>query len=410
MLDNKDSWQFEYSLEELSRLAETAGAEVQGQVVQRRKSPHPAYYVGRGKAQELARLVQETGVDLVIFYDELSPSQARNLEKVLEVKVLDRTALILDIFAQRARTREGKLQVELAQLDYLLPRLTGYGGVLSRLGGGIGTRGPGETKLEVDRRVIRQRIRELNQEIRDLKKHRAIQRKTRQKVPYPVASLVGYTNAGKSTLLNSLTDSRVFTQDKLFATLDPTTRKVLLPDRQLLLITDTVGFIQDLPPNLGAAFRATLEEVQEADIILHVVDVSHGHREEQLQAVQKILEDLEVTGKPTLFVFNKVDLLEDSSALKRLSMGYPQSVPVSAREKINLDRLLEEIALLLRENWKRVTLEIPLEDGRALAFVHQKGKVIKAEHHPGGHRLEVEIEERWLKRLQGFLRTEGRGP
>ncbi len=320
--------------------------------------------------------------------------------------MVDRTALILDIFAQRARTKEGKLQVELAQLNYLLPRLTGYGKILSRLGGGIGTRGPGETKLEVDRRVIRQKISDLNKEIEFIKKHRLLQRRARQKVPYPLIAMVGYTNAGKSTLLNALTDSTVFTENKLFATLDPTTRKVTLPDNQTVLLTDTVGFIQKLPSKLVAAFRATLEEVQEADILLHVVDLSHPHMDAQISAVQQILVDLKAAEKPAIFVFNKIDLVNDYSVLNRLKLDYPNSVFVSAGDKLNLPELLVKLSFLLKKLRKKVFLMIPFQDSRSLAMLHEKGYVLKTTPLEGSFLVEAELEEKWLGKLKNYIKEQ----
>ena len=397
----------ESSLDELAQLCETAGAEVIARAIQKRSAPSPSLYIGKGKAQEVALLIEETGADLVAVDEELSPSQTRNLEEALGVTVIDRTALILDIFAKRARTKEGKLQVELAQLNYLMPRLIGHGKDLSRLAGGIGTRGPGETKLEVDRRVIRQRIRDLNREIEAIKKHRSMQRRARQKFPYPVIAMVGYTNAGKSTLLNALTDSSVFTEDKLFATLDPTTRKVVLQNNQMVLLTDTVGFIQKLPTHLVAAFRATLEEVQEADVILHVVDLSHPQMEEQIEAVHEILNDLEVTDKETIFVFNKTDRVEDDSILNRLKIDYPTSVAISAKEKRNLDALLELITSVLKKDWKTVTLNIPLYDSRSLALLYEKGHVIKVTSQEDSYRVEAQITDKWINKLEEYIVEKG---
>ncbi len=402
LLPGRDEWQLESSLRELAQLSDTAGAQVVFEVIQKRSRPHSAYYIGKGKAEEISLLVEELEADMLIVDDELSPSQTRNLEEVLGVRVIDRTALILDIFARRARTREGKLQVELAQLNYLLPRLTGHYEFLSRLGGGIGTRGPGETKLEVDRRTIRQKISDLNREIESIKKHRSLQRRARQKVPHPVVALVGYTNAGKSTLLNALTDSSVFTEDKLFATLDPTTRKANMPDNQTVLLTDTVGFIQKLPTHLVAAFRATLEEVQEADVLMHVVDLSHPQREEQMEAVQKILEDLEVTEKPCLLVFNKMDLIDDPLLLRRLKTEYSGSVAISAAKQKNLEELLDQLSRLLRTDWERMTLAVPFEDSRTLALLHEKGQVVKIIAQEETYHVEVLLQEKWANKLKKY--------
>ncbi len=405
LLPGREEWQLESSLRELAQLSDTAGAQVVFEVVQKRSSPDPAYYIGKGKSLEIFGIIEEMEADMLIVDDELSPSQTRNLEEILGIRVIDRTALILDIFAQRARTREGKLQVELAQLNYLLPRLTGRYEFLSRLGGGIGTRGPGETKLEVDRRTIRRRISDLNKEIQSIKKHRSLQRRSRQKVPHPVVALVGYTNAGKSTLLNALTDSSVFTEDKLFATLDPATRKAKMPDNQTVLLTDTVGFIQKLPTHLVAAFRATLEEVQEADVLMHVVDLSHPQMEEQMEAVQEILEDLEVTEKPCLLVFNKIDLVDDPFLLRRLKAEYPGSIAISAAEKKNIEELLHQLSRLLKADWKRVFLRVPFEDSRTMALLHEKGQVIKIITGEESYQVEALLHEKWANKLKKYAVT-----
>ncbi|HXF82747.1 MAG TPA: GTPase HflX, partial [bacterium] len=296
-------------MEELARLAEAAGAVVVGTLVQHRTRPVPATFLGRGKVEELRALCRRVGADLVIADHELTPVQQRNLEDALGIKVIDRTALVLDIFARRAQTHEGRLQVELAQMTYLLPRLTGRGTALSRLGGGIGTRGPGETKLEVDRRRIRRRITDLRRQIAEIRRTRALQRAARREAQFPTVALVGYTNAGKSTLLNALTDAGVFVEDKLFATLDPTVRRVTLPNGRPALVVDTVGFISRLPTQLVAAFHATLEEVTEADLLVHVVDGSHPDRRAQMRAVREVLGQLGAADKPTVVAVNKTDLL-----------------------------------------------------------------------------------------------------
>lgn len=331
----------EESLEELNQLALTAGAEVLARVMQRRGRPDRATMVGRGKAEEVALLCQEQGATTVLVDAELSPGQQTNLEGVIGVKVVDRTGLILDIFAQRAHSKEGKLQVELAQLQYLLPRLAGTGQALSRLGGGIGTRGPGETKLETDRRRIRQRITQLERAVKDLQRHRAGLRRGRSGVP--LFALVGYTNAGKSTLLNALTRSSVLAEDKLFATLDPTTRRLVLHDREVVLLTDTVGFIRNLPHTLVAAFRATLEEVVEADALIHVVDGSHPEVEHQVRTVLEVLDELGVRGKPTITAINKRDLIEGPTLIRSLPAQATRPVLVSALQRTGLDGLLREI-------------------------------------------------------------------
>lgn len=339
----------EGSLEELVQLVKTAGAEVLDSMVQRRDRPESATYIGKGKVQELALMVQELGATMVVVDAELSPSQQKNLEDALNVKVLDRPGIILDIFAQRAQTREGKLQVELAQLNYMLPRLAGRGETLSRLGGGIGTRGPGETKLEVDRRRIWKRISHLEEEIDTIKRQRQAQRKSREKQGVVVVALVGYTNSGKSTLLNALTNADVLTENKLFATLDPTTRRLYLPEGETVLLSDTVGFIQHLPHQLVAAFRATLEEVTEADILLHVVDASHPDVWDQIQAVRTVLGELHAEDKPTIAVLNKIDRLTNKGSLRKLLEELPNAVAISAKRKEGFPELIDKIQDLVAQ-------------------------------------------------------------
>jgi len=341
----------EDSLEELAQLAQTAGVEVVGAVVQHLTKPSPQYYIGRGKLEELATLKGEVACNVVIFGDELSPLQQRNIEETLQVKVIDRATLILDIFAKRAHTREGQLQVELAQHQYLLPRLAGRWSHLERLGGGIGTRGPGETQIETDRRLIRQRIIRLKAEIEEVRKHRALYRQQRKKRGTPVVAIVGYTNAGKSTLLNALSNANVPVEDKLFATLDPTSRRLSLPNGQVVVLTDTVGFIQKLPSTLVAAFRATLEELAEADLLLHIIDITHKNAPEQSQAVEGILDELGLESTPRILVLNKLDLLvgieEQELARKRLEDKGWGVVLISAAQGWGLDGLLERISTAL---------------------------------------------------------------
>ncbi len=354
-----------HSLDELSRLAGTAGARVVGSMIQHLPAPTKSYYIGEGKLTELTTEKDTTNYNLVIFDDELSPLQQRNLEDNLGVKVLDRVALILDIFAKRARTREGQLQVELAQHQYLFPRLAGQWSHLERLGGGIGTRGPGESQLETDRRIIQKKISRLKSQIEQVRKQRMIHRRRRSKSGIPVVALVGYTNTGKSTLLNTLSNSEINAADKLFVTLDPTTRRLMLPDKSPILLTDTVGFIRKLPPTIVTAFRATLEELDEADLLLHVVDLSSPDAAEQCQAVEDILESLNLTDKPMITVLNKIDLMLDNNrewnekeALDFLSgRDLPENknaVMVSAEKKWGLTGLLTKIGLLLTE--KAVTV------------------------------------------------------
>ena len=352
-----DSWSIDSSLEELSYLAKTAGAEVVGRLTQKLGRPSPTYYLGRGKLEELIKFREQSPYSVVIFNDELSPRQQRNLEEALEVKVIDRTALILDIFSRRAQTREGQLQVELAQHQYLLPRLTGQWSHLERLGGGIGTRGPGESQLETDRRLIRKRIHRLQGQIEAVRRHRALYRQKRQKSRIPVVALVGYTNAGKSTLLNILSQADVLVEDKLFSTLDPVTRRLALPDGQQFLLTDTVGFIHKLPPSIVAAFRATLEELTEADLLLHVVDIIHHDAAEQFQTVQEILAELNLANKPQITVLNKIDIVgnqEEMNSLAQTTLVKPPddaTVVISALKGWGLDKLLTKIAANLSQNF-----------------------------------------------------------
>jgi GTPase len=350
-------WSTESSLDELALLADTAGAVVVGRTSQKLDSPHPATYVGKGKLQELAAAKQTAGYTVVIFDDELTPSQQRNLEEALQVKVIDRTALILDIFARRARTREGSLQVELAQLEYLLPRLAGQWSHLERLGGGIGTRGPGETQLETDRRLIRGRITRLRAQIEDVRTHRSLYRKRRAKHGVPVTALVGYTNAGKSTLMNSLSGAGVLAENRLFATLDPVTRRIRTPLGEVLL-TDTVGFIQKLPTSLVASFRATLEELGDADVLLHVIDITDPNAADQAETVEATLTSLGVSEKPRLTVLNKVDRLQTPEGAPVKSLAQVQEaegnveqredvVLISASQGWGLDTLRASIARLI---------------------------------------------------------------
>jgi GTP-binding protein HflX len=397
-------WSTEDSLEELAALARTAGAEVVGSMTQRLRVPDVRYYLGKGRTAELAQLRQELGFDLVIFDDELSPSQQRNLEREVNARVIDRTALILDIFAQHAHTREGKLQVELAQLEYRLPRLTGRGTAFSRVGGGsrgaagggrlgssagggaIGVRGPGETKLEMDRRRIRKRISDLRHELEGVRRQRSQQRRERSEHAMPVVAIVGYTNAGKSTLFNALTLAEVLVENKLFATLDPTIRHLVLPSHQEILLSDTVGFIQKLPTNLVAAFRATLEEVSEADILLEVVDISHENAIEQSQTVNDVLAELEASEKPRITALNKIDLLEDPRQLD-LSL-FPNAVPISARAGWGLDALQQKIGEIVAAEMKLVRVRIPYDASHMVELFHRRGRVSKERYTDEGTTIE----------------------
>lgn len=330
----QSKWEIESSLTELAYLAFTAGVEVVGKLTQRLEKP-TGTYLGKGKLEELISLRQELDYNVAIFDDELSPHQQRNLEDLLQVKVIDRTALILDIFARQAQTREGKLQVELAQNQYLLPRLAGQWSHLERLGGGIGTRGPGESQLETDRRIVQQRIHRLRAEIAEVRKQRSLYRQRRRRTGIPIIALVGYTNAGKSTILKTLSSADILVEDKLFSTLDPVTRRIILPDMQRVLITDTVGFIQKLPPTVVAAFRATLEELEEANLLLHVVDITHPNATEQYQTVEDTLTELELSDKPRLTLLNKIDLvMEDDNS------GDEQVIQLAQQFGIDVDDMM----------------------------------------------------------------------
>ncbi|MFH1454669.1 MAG: GTPase HflX [Armatimonadota bacterium] len=335
---------------ELELLAYSAGAQVTEVVMQKRESPDPAYFIGKGKIEQLKQLVYEYDVNLIIFLNDLKPIQERNISEALNKKVIDRHALILDIFAMRAKSREGKIQVELAQLNYLLPRLTGYGVILSRLGGGIGTRGPGETKLETDKRHINKKIATLRKELKKVEEHRELLRSGRHKRGFKIAAIVGYTNAGKSTLLNTLTGANSLVEDKLFATLDPMTKIVTLPQRHELLLVDTVGFIRNLPVELVAAFKSTLEEARYADMIINVMDISDSHWYKHYQVVNEILADLAADNKPVLNVLNKVDLVEDKMKVRAIRKMIPESVVVSASSKIGFKRLLNHIEALIMDD------------------------------------------------------------
>ena len=398
-------WSAEDSLEELKQLADTAGAEVVARFLQKRPKPDPAFFIGRGKVQELALYVQQENVDLCIFDDELSPAQQRNIEQAMGVRVLDRTALILDIFAQRAHTNEGKLQVELAQLQYTLPRIMGKGLSLSRLGGGIGTRGPGETKLEVDRRRIRDRIAYIKGCISKVKNVRTLQRSGRAKASVPTVSLVGYTNAGKSTLLNTLTNSDIYAQDQLFATLDPTTRQLELPNKQQAILTDTVGFIQRLPHQLVAAFQSTLEEVVEADVLLHVIDVSHELYKEQANAVYHVLEELGAKDKTIITVYNKIDKLPEGSALAERLAKEENSICISAKARLNLDGLLALIAENLNLKSVEESFLVPYSDSAAVSRMHEAGTVLEQEYLAEGTLLKVRMEAEQVQEFEKYLST-----
>ena len=395
-------------LRELEELAHTAGAEVVGTLVQERERPEPGTYLGSGKIEELRELTIERNAELVITDDELSPVQQKNLEKALSLRVIDRTGLILDIFADHAKSREGKLQVELAQLRYNLSRLIGKGAELSRLGGGIGTRGPGEKKLEQDRRVVRSRIAQLSRELEDVVAHRELNRKERTKKKIPVAAIVGYTNAGKSTLLNTLTDAGILAEDKLFATLDTTTRELLLPDKQQLLLTDTVGFIRKLPTELVKAFRSTLEEAGYADYLIHVVDASDPEWETYQRTVYQILDMLEITGKPVLTVYNKMDRLGGAEVHFRDERA-TYTVRISARTGEGIPQLLEKLDALLREGMTEVDTVLPFDQAGLVASVRKKGKLISEEYLPEGIRVKAYVPREMMYLFPGNSFDESSG-
>ncbi len=400
-LPKQRRFEVEESLDELGRLAESAGAEVVGRVTQERAAPTPKLYFGKGKVDELKTSSERQAANLVISDDSLSPIQERNLGGSLGLKVIDRTALILDIFAQRARTMEGKLQVELAQLSYLLPRLVGQWKHLERLGGGIGTRGPGETQLESDRRMIRHRIQKIRGDLNRVRTHRRLLRDRRKASGLPVAALVGYTNAGKTTLLNQLTGAGHMAADQLFVTLDPTARLVSRAGHAPFILTDTVGFIRKLPHQLVAAFKATLEELEEADVLVHVVDASHPGLEEQMAAVESLLTELELTGRPRIVALNKVDRLDADVALEALVDRF-DGVAISARTGAGVDRLLDRVAQTLGPRVERVTLRIPYRDGTALAHCYGRGRVLARSDDADGIRLEVELAPRLLGPVEAY--------
>ncbi|MEI6045640.1 MAG: GTPase HflX [Chloroflexota bacterium] len=402
-----DLFEVEDSLNELEQLCDTAGVMVVGRTHQNIDTPNSAYLIGKGKLAELKEMRRDLELDTILFDVELSPTHLRELEAALEVKVIDRTGLILDIFAKRARTHEGRLQVELAQLEYRLPRLTRLWTHLSRQTmGGVGLRGPGETQLEIDRRSSRERISHLKEELKQVHRHRELYRQRRKAEGIPVISLVGYTNSGKSTLLNKLSNAGVLAEDKLFATLDPTTRRIRLPGGREVLLTDTVGFIQRLPTGLVEAFRSTLEEVNEADLLLHVVDFTHPNAQEQSETVEKVLKELEADQRPRLIVLNKIDLLIEKEELpteeakptqslsERISEQFnlpPEYVPISAQNGLGLDLLLKRIEEALDRDMVKVSLNIPYAQNELVAFFHKKGQVDHEEHSETGTLIQGRI-------------------
>lgn len=391
-----------YWAEEMRALTQSAGVQVVAEMRQRRHAPDVATCIGKGKAQELFVLAREKEADVIIFDTELTPIQQRNLEELTQLRVIDRTQLILDIFARRARSREGALQVELAQLLYLMPRLSGKGAALSRLGGGIGTRGPGETKLEMDRRRIRERIAHLRHEIEEIRRQREHQRAARRRLPFPTGAIVGYTNAGKSTLLNVLAGAQTYVDNRVFATLDPTTRRVVLPDGWSVLLTDTVGFVENLPPMLLEAFRATLEVVQEADFLLHVIDIASPHWELQRDAVETTLVELGADQKPTILVFNKADRVKDTYWLRQLVAEHPNSVYISAKLAQGIPHLMDRIVATLQGMLVPVEVWLPYEASALVAECYEFGRVLSVEYREQGIHLRAQVIPAVAARLQPY--------
>jgi GTP-binding protein HflX len=402
---HENGWTTEDSLEELARLAESADLEVVGAVSQNLSRPNPTHYLGKGKVAEVKAAREDLNYDVLVVDEELSPSQLRNLEDALQVKVIDRTALILDIFARRAQTHEGRLQVELAQLQYRLNRFTRMWTHLSRQTvGGVGLRGPGETQLEVDRRRAQERITQLKEELAEVHAHREQYRGQRRKAGVPVVALVGYTNAGKSTLLNRLTDASVLAENKLFATLDPTTRRIALPSGREALLTDTVGFINQLPTQLVAAFRATLEEISEADVLVHVVDLTHPNAEEQAETVRTVLGQLGVANKPTIIALNKIDALGGEVPEEiRAALELPDDfVPISAQTGEGVDTLLNRVEGLLQDQMATVTVCIPYDRGDLVDRFHRHGQVESVEYGAEGVTLRGRVPHRVAARLAQY--------
>lgn len=392
----------EESLDELRGLAVSAGAEIAGEILQHRDRPDPATLIGKGKLEEIAGAAASVSADLLLFDHDLTASQQRNIERVVNARVIDRTQLILDIFATHARTREGQLQVELAQLEYLLPRLTGRGIEMSQLGGGIGTRGPGETQLETDRRKIFRRIRHVKEQIENVRRIRGQQRQRRESVPVATVALVGYTNAGKSTLFNALTNATVLESPRMFATLDPTLRSVTLPSKRKVLLSDTVGFIRNLPHTLVSSFRATLEEVQRAALVLHVSDASSPLSFEQDAQVDRVLKELEIGDKPRLYIKNKIDLLPPKQRDSLRDNAH--TVHVSAAKSVGLSTLLDRLDQTLSEDaLSRVRLRVPQKEGKALAMLEAQSRIYSRQYNDGAVELEAEVPESLARRMRSWV-------
>lgn len=399
---DKGLWKADEKSAELEELAKSSGAEVACRMIVTREKPSPALFIGKGKTEEIARLSREKKIDIVIFNNDLTGTQQKNLEDVINVKIIDRTQLILDIFARRARSNEGKIQVELAQLLYLMPRLTGRGIMLSRLGGGIGTRGPGEQKLEVDRRRIKDRIAKLKKDLDKLSLQRTTRRKQRAKFSLLTIAIIGYTNSGKSSLLNALTEAHIYTQDKLFSTLDPTIRSFILPNNQKVLFADTVGFLNELPHHLIESFKATLEEVVNADILLHLVDISHPKAKEMEKAVFDVLAELNITDKPIITVLNKIDKISDNET-HGFMKEFREAIPISALKKTNITALIDRIVLHLNSAIRTYKIFLPQNKAKLISLLHEKGHIIKREYRSDEVCLEIELPINLYERIKKQL-------
>ncbi|CUS93662.1 GTP-binding protein HflX [Candidatus Kryptonium thompsonii] len=396
--------QVEEYLDELELLADTAGADVVCRVYQERDKPDPAFFIGRGKAEQIAKIVEEEKIDLVIFDDDLSGVQIRNLENIINCKIIDRTTLILDIFASHARTAPAKIQVELAQLEYLLPRLTGKWRHLSKQYGGIGTKGPGETQLETDRRLIKRKIAILRRKLGEIDNQRKVQRKGRRDI-FRV-TLVGYTNAGKSTLLNVMANTNVYVEDKLFATLDATTRVIKFSPTKKVLLTDTVGFIRKLPHHLIASFKSTLDEIIEANILIHVVDISAPNFREQIKVVEETLEELNSLDKPTIIAFNKIDKLQDRSIIHTLAKEYENAVFISASRGVNIQALKDKILQLIDDHYVEITGKVNVSNPEAMSVIYKLGEVLDVKYDDDNYiTLKIKVEKRHLPKISAYILT-----